>query len=263
MTIDLWETLIFERDGYDARRALIRCTKLAEVLNSFGIHVPTQKLLSALKTMSSWLADIWARNDEVTNIDQIRFIIDTATCDSVNLKDEWLEKLSLAYASAIFELPPYLNPDVPNLLRWLKHRNKKIGLISNVGRTPGFSLLKFLQEKGVDEYFDVMIFSDEVGIRKPNPEIFHLTARRLDVEPGRCVHIGDNLMSDVWGAMNAGFRAIHLSTENGRDMLAESDPTSLISASRSFSGLKEEEIIPDKIITSLALAIEAIEDIER
>jgi len=263
VTLDLWETLLLEWDGANEQRILIRCRNLAKALIKFGVQISVDRLISALKAMSPWLLNAWEKNREVTHLDQIRFIVETATDGSVSPREEWLDELSSAYVSAIFELPPHLNPDAPQLLRWLKDHDKKIGLISNVGRTPGFILRKFLEDEGIANFFDAMIFSDETGTRKPNPKIFHIAARRLEVKPSEIIHIGDNLRSDVWGAKNAGFKAIHFSTKRGRDMIAESDPNSLVSISRKLGDLKEEEIVPDRTITSLIMAIDAIEELER
>jgi len=263
VTLDLWETLLLEWDGANEQRILIRCRNLARVLSKFGVQISVDRLVSALKSMSSWLLSVWEKNREITHLDQIRFIVEAATDSSVFVREEWLEELSSAYVSAIFELSPHLNPDAPQLLSWLKDHGKRVGLICNVGRTPGFILRKFLEDLGIAKFFDVMIFSDEVGIRKPHPKIFQIAARRLGVKPFEIVHIGDNLRSDVWGAKNAGFKAIHFSTQRGRDMIAESDPNSLVSISRRLGDPKEKEIVPDRTVNSLAMAIEAIKELER
>jgi hypothetical protein len=70
------------------------------------------------------------------------------------------------------------------------------------------------------------------------------------------------LKSDVWGAKNAGFKAIYLSTEVGRDRIAESDPASLVSISRKGNNLSEDQIVPDKTIRSLGMAIKAIQELD-
>jgi len=263
VTLDLWETLLLGWDGANEQRILIHCRNLAGALSKFGVQISVDQLVSALKSMSSWLLRIWEKNREVTHLDQIRFIVEAATDGSVSIREEWLEELSSVYVSAIFELPPHLNPDAPQLLRWLKAHGKRVGLICNVGRTPEFILRKFLEDLEIAKFFDVMIFSDEVGIRKPHLKIFRIAAKRLGVKPSEIVHIGDNLITDVWGAKNAGFKTIHFSTQKGRDMIAESDPNSLISISRRLGDRKEKEIVPDGIVNSLAMAIEEIKELER
>jgi putative hydrolase of the HAD superfamily len=262
VTFDLWETLLLERNGWNLRRTNARCRSLAQALDKFGVRISVKQLELAFKKMASWLAKIWDIDDEVTHLDQIRFIIRTASEGSITPKEEWIEDLSSAYVSAIFEAPPYLNPDTLGILQWLKSKNKSIGLICNTGLTPGFGLRDFLIREDMATYFDLMLFSDEVGIRKPNPRIFQMAAEKLQVRPYEVVHVGDNLKSDVWGAKNAGFKAIHLMVESGRDRIAESDPTSLVSISRKLGKLRKDQIVPDKTITSITSVIKAVEELE-
>jgi putative hydrolase of the HAD superfamily len=260
VTFDLWETLMLEKDGWNLRRINARRESLAQVLEGFGIEIPAEQFVLAFKEMSSWLASIWGTNNDVTHLDQIRFIIKTASKGLVTVKEEWIEDLSSAYISALFQVPPYLNPDAHAVLRGLKDRDKRIGLICNTGLTPGVGLRRFLEREGAASFFDVMLFSDEVGIRKPDTRIFQIAAQKMQLRPSEIVHVGDNLKSDVWGAKKAGFKAIYLLTDVGRDRIAESDPTSLLSISRRLDNLKKKQIVPDKTIASLKMTIKAIED---
>jgi putative hydrolase of the HAD superfamily len=263
ITLDLWQTLLLDRDGASERRNQIRCNNLSRALRQVGIEATVGQLSSVLKEMSSWLKGIWASDREVTHLDQIRYVLEKASGVTVKGHEEWLEMISSAYVSPIFECPPYLDPTAHRLLRWLKGRNKRIGLICNTGMTPGFALRQVLQREGIGGYFDVMVFSDEVGIRKPDRSIFSLTATQLDVLPNNVIHIGDDLRSDVWGAKNAGSRAIFLLRDVGRDKVAEGDPTSLVYVTRELSkGLRPEEVTPDEIVDSIERAMEAIEKLD-
>jgi len=53
-------------------------------------------------------------------------------------------------------------------------------------------------------------FSDEVGVRKPDPEIFALTLRAVGGDPATAVHVGDDEVLDVQGARAAGMRVIQV-----------------------------------------------------
>ena len=58
------------------------------------------------------------------------------------------------------------------------------------------------------ELFDVVIDSSEVGIRKPDPRIYQLTAQRLnDVDPTQCAFL-DDLTENVAGAQSVGMTGI-------------------------------------------------------
>jgi putative hydrolase of the HAD superfamily len=260
VTFDLWETLLFERDGYSARRSFARCQNLAGAFKTLGVKVTVEKIDAALKETTSSLLKVWDTNRDITHLDQIRLIVKHVSGGSVVAKDEWISSLSPAYVSAFFEVPPYLNPDAHRVLRWLSNENMSVGLICNVGLTPGFGLRRFLEDQGVAGYFDVMIFSDEVGVRKPDPRIFHLVAEKFNLKPYEVVHVGDNLRVDVWGAKNVGFGAVYFSCETGRDRIAESDPASLVSFSRRLGNLREKDIVPDATISSLDMLKKVIKN---
>ncbi|MEM3578398.1 MAG: hypothetical protein QXX51_08160 [Candidatus Bathyarchaeia archaeon] len=111
MTFDLWETLLFERDGYSARRSSIRCRNLANALGKLGAEVSVEKVDSALKKTISSLLKIWDTNRDVAHSEQIQLLMKNLFENSVSVKDvAWLDSLSSAYVSALFEVPPYLNP---------------------------------------------------------------------------------------------------------------------------------------------------------
>jgi putative hydrolase of the HAD superfamily len=58
-----------------------------------------------------------------------------------------------------------------------------------------------------DRLFDVTVISGEVGLRKPDPEIYTLTADRLGVPPAACVFV-DDLGPNVRAAERAGMIGI-------------------------------------------------------
>jgi epoxide hydrolase-like predicted phosphatase len=62
--------------------------------------------------------------------------------------------------------------------------------------------------EGWAELFDVVVISGEVQLRKPEPEIFRLTAERLGVAPPQCVFV-DDLTPNVRGAAAVGMVGVH------------------------------------------------------
>lgn len=100
----------------------------------------------------------------------------------------------------------YLITDgVFSVLEQLHHRGYRLGLLSNFDT----SLPAFCCELGFGDYhLDLVLASDEIGIRKPSPDIFLEGCRRLGVEPHRCLYVGDSFEKDVVGAANAGLNAV-------------------------------------------------------
>ena len=71
----------------------------------------------------------------------------------------------------------------------------------------------------LEEHFDDVVISAEVGIRKPDPAIFRLAAQRLDVALDACVFV-DDLDLNVEAARALGMQAIHHDGDEDR-VLAE------------------------------------------
>jgi putative hydrolase of the HAD superfamily len=65
-----------------------------------------------------------------------------------------------------------------------------------------------LAQTGIEDYFDVIVDSETVGIGKPSPEMFEVALRKLGVKPGDAAMIGNDLARDVAGARAAGVRPI-------------------------------------------------------
>jgi epoxide hydrolase-like predicted phosphatase len=78
----------------------------------------------------------------------------------------------------------------------------RTALCSNSWGTDGYPRDDF------GELFDVVVISGEVGLRKPDPAIYQLTAERLGLPPGECVFV-DDLAANVRGAAASGMCGIH------------------------------------------------------
>jgi len=70
----------------------------------------------------------------------------------------------------------------------------------------------------VDDLFDVVIDSCQVGLRKPNPAMFRAALDALDVAPAQSVFL-DDYLGNVTAAVELGMHAIHV----GADRLAAFD----------------------------------------
>jgi putative hydrolase of the HAD superfamily len=66
---------------------------------------------------------------------------------------------------------------------------------------------------------DVEVFSCEVRLRKPDPEIYHLACDRLGMEPGACLYVGDGSYRELTGAERAGLRPVLIRDPSEADTL--------------------------------------------
>jgi putative hydrolase of the HAD superfamily len=94
---------------------------------------------------------------------------------------------------------------VPPLLKRLKEKYK-LGLVSNFAYSQGF--WKILQRFNLTRFFDVVVVSGELGLRKPHPRIFEEALKKLDVKAAEAVFVGDSLKADIDGARNMGLKTI-------------------------------------------------------
>jgi putative hydrolase of the HAD superfamily len=75
------------------------------------------------------------------------------------------------------------------------------GLISNSWSTSHYD------RKLLAELFDTAVISAEVGLHKPQPEIYLLAAERLGVEPAECIFV-DDLRENIDGAEAVGMTGV-------------------------------------------------------
>ncbi len=91
----------------------------------------------------------------------------------------------------------------PDVLAGLKE-SVGIALCSNFSH--GLTARRVLDDCALGEYFDSIVISDEVGIRKPRREIFEAVLCELDLPPHEVMHVGDKLDADVAGAAALGLQ---------------------------------------------------------
>ena len=94
------------------------------------------------------------------------------------------------------------------LLESLRSLGLKTGIVANSWPDPGRVLRADAASFGLADRLDVMVFSDEVGVRKPDPAIYRFCCRQLGVEPSEAMHVGDDLENDVRGAAAAGITTV-------------------------------------------------------
>lgn len=126
-----------------------------------------------------------------------RFIVEQSTgCCSEELFEEVYEYYVQRQAWA-------LAPGAVPALRRLKAAGVRLAVVSNFDTR----LRPILAALAVDDLFDAVVVSAEVGVEKPNPVIFEAALQQLRLRPGEVVHVGDDRRNDVWGARDAGISA--------------------------------------------------------
>lgn len=102
----------------------------------------------------------------------------------------------------------HTDPEVPPLLTGLRSRGIRTGVLSNT-LWPREWHEEVLARDGVLDSFDGAIFSSELPWVKPHAKAFLAAMEAVGVDdPAACVYVGDRPFDDIYGAKNAGMRAV-------------------------------------------------------
>ncbi len=115
----------------------------------------------------------------------------------VRLKAGELDDLARAFWSAYAPHVGYFDDMVATLER-LRKMGLKVGLISNT-LWPAWILREELRRREHARLFDIMLFSPEVGFRKPSRRIFLRALRELGLKGREAAFVGDSPVEDVRG----------------------------------------------------------------
>jgi putative hydrolase of the HAD superfamily len=124
----------------------------------------------------------------------------------VDLTDDELVRF-LEAEHAAWQPARVLGATTHALLDSLRERGLKLALVSNAF-DPGWLLRRDLEQMGVAQRLDFAVFSSEIGLRKPHPEIFRRALEAVGAEPERALFVGDRLYEDVRGAGELGMTTV-------------------------------------------------------
>lgn len=117
-----------------------------------------------------------------------------------------------------------LNDDMVTFIHDLKNAGFPIGILTNnvkEFREWWWPLMDF------ETIFDTIVDSHEVGMRKPNPAIYHLTMERIGASPARTVFL-DDLHANVAAASALGMHGVHVKEDSHGAILRARELTQLL-----------------------------------
>ena len=120
---------------------------------------------------------------------------------------ESLSKLSGQSISDVdqeFASVSQVNFEIIELIQRL-HTTYKTGLLSNA---PSKYIREILKENNLEQYFNEIVISSEVGYVKPSKEIFEIILHRLGINASQAVFIDDS-KTHIDGAEKVGIKSIH------------------------------------------------------
>ncbi|MEM1246150.1 MAG: HAD family hydrolase [Acidobacteriota bacterium] len=106
-----------------------------------------------------------------------------------------------------------------SLMHFLKHRGFKLGLVSNLSSPH----IRPFEEQPFAELFDAIYYSCREGRAKPDSETYAEICRRLEVEAGDVLFVGDSLRNDVTEPKRFGMRSVRVGSDRPEALRLTSD----------------------------------------
>lgn len=220
ISFDLWDTVLVDDsdeperrrrsllDKPTARRVLIRSALLPHCRH------PAVAIDEACDTTDAAFRQAWREQHRTWTVTERIDTIIAALEVALPLQKKAALVDSLERMEV--DIPPVLAPEIREALTELDRRYKLV-VISDAIFSPGWALRSILDAHGLLSLFTGFVFSDELGVSKPDPRCFEVAAQAAGVAPERLIHIGDREHNDVDGAHCVGARAILTTVVVDRD----------------------------------------------
>jgi len=226
ISFDLWDTLFIDDSDEAVRASRGMRTKRAErrflVHQALSRHHPVtaDQVDLAYDVVDAAFRKVW-HDHHITWTVRQRL---TVLLEGFRLplpEDEVAELIQL-HEDMELTVRPRLVPGVKEALEELRGRYK-LAVVSDAIFSPGRALRELLRGENLLNFFDAMVFSDEVGCSKPDRRVFDKAAGELGLPAVGLVHVGDRDHNDIKGAQAAGARAILFTAVKNRDGVTSAD----------------------------------------
>ncbi|HEX9697415.1 MAG TPA: HAD family hydrolase [Actinomycetota bacterium] len=194
VTFDCWGTLIFESDFVRGRE--LRVAAVAELTGLAADEAGALLQRAWQRHHDAWTAQ---RQHGAEGIARDVCAEVGAGADARTVLVRRLEEASLACEVAMV-------PGARETLGAIKGAGLGTALICDTGFSPGRVVRELLGRHGLTDHLDALVFSDEVGVPKPDAKMF--SAALTAIGGGPAVHIGDLRRTDVAGARAAGLGSV-------------------------------------------------------
>jgi putative hydrolase of the HAD superfamily len=180
----------------------------------FEAHQLEIELEAFLAVYSPINFEYWKKyREERVSKEDLRYgrLKDTFDALNFNMPEELIHQLSYDYI-AVLPCYNHLFEGVFELLDYLTSKYT-LHIITN-----GFEEVQNLklEKSGIIKYFDKIITSESVGVKKPNPRVFMYALDKVGATAENSIMVGDNLEADIIGALNCGITSIHFNLNDDK-----------------------------------------------
>jgi len=219
VTLDLWQTLIIDRQGWSRERARLRVQGAVQALHDAEEPFTEEQVREAYLASHRTHHSIQRDERDISFKEQVQAFVRSIGDGLLDrISRDTFARILNRYAHAFFDSPPVMADGVPGMLLTLRSSGYRIGLISNTGMTPGRLFRAYMEELGILQFFEHLTFSDELLLSKPSRAIFLHSLASMGCPPDQAIHVGDHLRNDIGGAQQAGMRTVWLAGFDDSDV---------------------------------------------
>lgn len=208
---DLWETLINDGPERSLPRQANRAAEVQRALGVHGLDLELEPITSALNASMRALNGLHDTGIDVDSIGRARLFQRHLELEaSATVPDAALHHLEAAIVTLNEQFVPALAPHAVETLQTCKTLGLRTVLVSNAGFTTSPALRWMLDYYALRPHLDVLVFSDELQLAKPEPKIFSHALEAIGEPPSVCAFVGDSPHNDVYGSQQAGMLAVQV-----------------------------------------------------
>jgi len=200
---------------------------LLGVLNEFrprieaALGVPAPEADTILHDVLEPL-EVFVQSMGEDEVDYMEVYRDTWQKAGMRLPDELLHDI-LDAEQRCWDRSVTLDPVALPLLAWLGERGIRRGICSNAPFPPAM-MRRQVASIGVADQVDGIVFSSEVGKRKPSPELYQAALDAIGTRAAETLFVGDRVREDYEGPIAAGMQAVVV-TAHAEDTPGDGVPT--------------------------------------
>ena len=235
LTLDFWNTMVVARTN-GARRQQQRLEHLLRLVRAYQPEATEERIRTVYHETARLFDASWKQHHRTPGASALIHSIWEAL--DLAVEEAHHTETVRVFEDGVLFGPPDFVDGLESTLAWAA-QHYRLGIISDTMFSPGRVIRRLLQRRGVLQYFEAFVFSDEVGFSKPDIRAFEQAGAALGTAAHEMAHIGDLRRTDIAGARNAGLKTI-LFTGVREDQDEAPTPDAVLSHWRTLPAVLEQ-----------------------
>lgn len=203
LSLDVWGTLILPNPRFDQRRLEL----LYDVLECAPRGIGSAALAASFK-LSKGETEAESERSGLHIGLEARIADLCARLGIPAPSNDEIQRLRTGQSRLLRQDPPLLlDPGIPTFLADVSASGRQVAVVSNLGLVCADDVRFALEAAGLLPLLDHQFFSDEMGVAKPNPDVFTRVTHHSGVCAPAVLHVGDSERCDFLGPTDVGMHA--------------------------------------------------------